>query len=560
MSVGIVILAHAHFQRVEAVARHWAAGGCPVVVHVDRKVPRRTFQAFRARLRDRPDIVAIQRRRCDWGGWGLVAATQDAAALMLARFDVAHVCLTSGACLPVRPVSEFLAFLDGHPGTDFIESAAIGDVDWTVDGLSEERFSLYFFVSWRRRRGLFDRLVEWQRALGVRRRMPRGLQPHVGSQWWCLTRETLNAILQSPDRAAHERFFRRTWIPDESYFQTLARVHSRDLKSQSLTLSRFDHQGRPHLFYDDHLGLLRQTDRFIARKIWHGADRLYAAFTGTPVASAFAVLPDPARIEAHFARADERRTRGRAGLMMQSRFPSPAFTGARTARPYLVLQGFDDLYAGAPRVIDGMDNITLHGHLFAPDRAHHAEGLPCLPGGLSDHAGLRDIDPAAFLRNLIWNGRAGMQGFLLGPADRIAILESIAGDAHAGVLAITGAWALPLSQLDAPFATLRAAAAHLHRTEAGMLRTLRARHARARLQTWDLMQAIADPAVPFGAALRAIGAGDRPHPDLRDTTGLQSFLTALQDDGMHPVLTGFRPALPPAAPETGRDDTRRAAQ
>ena len=51
--------------------------------------------------------------------------------------------------------------------------------------------------------------------------MPEGLVPHMGSQWWCLTRQTLSAILQDPERAKYDSYFRKVWIPDESYFQTL---------------------------------------------------------------------------------------------------------------------------------------------------------------------------------------------------------------------------------------------------------------------------------------------------------------------------------------------------
>ena len=40
MSVGIIMLVHTAFDRAEQVARHWAAAGCPVVIHVDRAVPR----------------------------------------------------------------------------------------------------------------------------------------------------------------------------------------------------------------------------------------------------------------------------------------------------------------------------------------------------------------------------------------------------------------------------------------------------------------------------------------------------------------------------------------
>ena len=42
MSLGVIMLVHTAFHRVEQVARHWAASGCPVVIHVDRTVKNRS--------------------------------------------------------------------------------------------------------------------------------------------------------------------------------------------------------------------------------------------------------------------------------------------------------------------------------------------------------------------------------------------------------------------------------------------------------------------------------------------------------------------------------------
>ncbi len=113
----------------------------------------------------------------------------------------------------------------------------------------------------------------------MRRRIPEGLHPHLGSQWWCLTRATLKAILRDPRRPEFDRFFRRVWIPDESYFQTLVRRHSICVESRSLTLAQFDGQGKPYVFYDDHGDILAQSGCFVARKIWPRATALYDALS-----------------------------------------------------------------------------------------------------------------------------------------------------------------------------------------------------------------------------------------------------------------------------------------
>jgi hypothetical protein len=187
---------------------------------------------------------------------------------------------------------------------------------------------------------LFDGYVTLQRALRFRRRIPQGLTPHLGSQWWCLTRPTLQAHPRPPRPPRLDRYFRRVWIPDESYFQSLVRQVSTRIESRSLTLSKFDYQGRPYTFYDDHLHLLRQTDAFLARKIWPQADLLYRTFLTPDGDRALASEPNPGKINRLFAKAVERRVKGRPGLYMQSRFPIRARGGTRgrALRRFLRLQ------------------------------------------------------------------------------------------------------------------------------------------------------------------------------------------------------------------------------
>jgi hypothetical protein len=134
--------------------------------------------------------------------------------------------------------------------------------------------------------------------------------------------------------------------PGRSYFQTLARLYSTDIESRSLTLSKFDFQGKPHVFYDDHLQLLRRSDCFVARKIWPEADKLYAHFLRAGAEARPMAEPNPGKIDRLFGKAVERRTRGRPGLYMQSRYPNPGWENGRTAGPYSVFEGFAELVRG----------------------------------------------------------------------------------------------------------------------------------------------------------------------------------------------------------------------
>ncbi|MFD1913561.1 beta-1,6-N-acetylglucosaminyltransferase [Halodurantibacterium flavum] len=544
MSVGFVMLCHTALNRAAQVAEHWAGAGCPVVIHVDRSVRTEDYSAFVRRLRKHQNIRFCRRQRCEWGNWSLIAAAIRASEVMLQTFpEVRHVYHVSGSCLPLRPVQELIDYLDQQPQTDFIESVTTEDVDWTVGGLERERFQLWFPFSWRRQRRLFDASVRVQRRLGLRRRVPEGIVPHLGSQWWCLTRDTLTAILNDPRRAEFDRYFRRVWIPDESYFQTLVRIHSRQIESRSLTLSKFDYQGKPYIFYDDHLRLLRRSDCFVARKIWPRANVLYRVFLREGGGESLRRAdPNPARIDRVFQIAQERRIQGRPGLYMQSRFPRRDREHGKTAAPYSVFSGFDALFPDFETWLAEVTRTTVHGHLFAPDRVHFSGGAEVFRGGLSDAASLRDRDPRAFLTSLIWNTRGQRQSFQYGPGDNQALNWFMATDHNAQIAVVSGAWAIPLFRSNLDFATIRTEAARLQKIEMAFLKTLRTPWTTARVRVWTLTEFLLGMRDNLHSVLDEMNP--RAHinapqlPQMVPLDGFAAFLRRLRNEGMTPHVIG----------------------
>ena len=543
MSLGVIMLVHTAFDRAAEVARHWAEAGCPVVIHVDSSVADAAYKPFAQALSDLPDVLFCRRHRCEWGTWGMVAATQEAVTLMLDEFpDAGHVYLASGACLPLRPIDELRSFLADHPDTDFIESATTADVPWTVGGLDRERFTLRFPFAWKRQRWLFDRFVRLQQAIGYRRKLPENLVPHMGSQWWCLTRQTLDAILQDPNRPTYDRFFAQVWIPDESYYQSLVRLHARKIESRSLTLAKFDYQGKPHIFFDDHLELLRRSHCFVARKIWHKADRLYQAFPTAKDPETADLAPQTGNVDRLFSQAVERRMHGRPGLYMQSRFPSSDRENAVGAMPYAVLHGFDDVFPAFQSWLTRQTKAEVHGHLFAKDRVHFADDSGIYRGAMSDSARLRDYNGKMFLTNLIWNTRDKHQCFQFGPADSQSIRWVLAKDTQASIWVISGAWSVPLFASGRSASEARAEAARLQQIEHMFLKTLRSPQARARIKIKTLAEFVEAPMDTLQAIIDDI-AGHRGNaltevPQMADLRGLPDFLQDLKNQGMDPFLTG----------------------
>lgn len=546
--LGVVMLCHGELETAARMAKVWVDGGARMAIHVDAKVSPTETKKFHAAIGPLPEVVYSRRRKCEWGCFSLVEATQGAASLLLERFpEVTHVMMVSGSCLPLRPVQDLVAFLGLHASRDFIESVTAGDVGWTVGGLNEERFTLRFPFSYRGQRKLFDRYVTLQRRMGLRRRIPDGLVPHLGSQWWCLRRQTLHAILSDPRRAEYDSYFRRVWIPDESYFQSLARAHSQNIESRSLTLSKFDGQGKPYIFYDDHCKILEESQCFVARKIWPYAENLYAHFPRPTQEKPTTVEPQPLRLDRMVNRAVARHQLGRAGLYMQSRFPLKDQENGKTAAPYAILQGFSDLFPGFQDWLAQHVDADVHGHLFSPLGVEFAGGATVGPGCLSDNPAMRDLDQRGFMANLVRITNR-LQIWQHSPRDDSGTDWLVATDAHASVFVITGAWAVPLMHSGMPFDDIRRMAAILQRAELEQMSILNSVWLKARTSVWNLSDFAARPSDLMGGVLRQLGADPaavEELPQARDLKMMGRFLQRLRNAGLRPQLMGEFPAANP---------------
>ncbi|MEO1557724.1 MAG: glycosyl transferase, partial [Pseudomonadota bacterium] len=347
--------------------------------------------------------------------------------------------------------------------------------------------------------------------------------------------------------------------PDESYFQTLARQFSTNIESRSLTLSKFDFQGKPHIFYDDHLQLLRRSDCFVARKIWPHASRLYEAFLTDPAGAMKRTEPNPGKIDRIFAKAVERRTRGRSGLYMQSRFPNEDWENGVTAAPYSVFQGFTEIFENFEPWLSKATGARVHGHLFHPDGVEYAQGQTTLNGALSNSAAARDYNPNAFLTNLIWNTRGERQCFQFGPADNQKVIWRMAKDPNAQVSVISGAWAVPLFRSNLNFMDIRKEAARLQKVESDHLNVLRSPAAKARIRIWTMAEFIEAPMEPLQGILDEIGQTQSRRlaevPQMVDLTGFGQFLQNLKNQGMHPYLMGDFPVV--LGPKPAQDRPRK---
>ena len=273
-----ILLCHKDADAIIQQARQLTAAGDYMAVHFDARASAEAYDRIRQALADNPNVTFARRRiKCGWGAWSLVQATLYAVEAAVAAFPRAtHFYMMSGDCLAIKSASYAHRFLD-EEDIDYIESFDFFDSEWIKTGIKEERLIYRHLFNERTQKKLFYASLDAQRRLGLQRSIPADLQVMIGSQWWCLRRQTIEAILEfTKKRRDVMRFFRSTWIPDETFFQTLVRhlIPEGQIISRSLTFLMFTEYGMPVTFYNDHYDLLLAQDFLFARKISPGAKSL----------------------------------------------------------------------------------------------------------------------------------------------------------------------------------------------------------------------------------------------------------------------------------------------
>ena len=280
MNLGFIILAHNQPAAIRRLTDILTSEGDRVVIHFDSSASAADLKAVQQLAEEKPDqIQVISKVHCVWGEWSLV----EAVLLALRKFkdmpeppDYVH--LMSGADYPIHPIADLKAFLKKNSTLDFIESCDISKKSWVKGGLEKERFRFYFPFNFRTHRKAFDRLVRWHRKLKIRRRMPLGLKYHMGSQWWTLRWSTCEKVLNfTSSNPVVSRFFKTTWIPDESYFQTVMAklIPKSEIANLQLMFHHLTPTGRPYVFYNDHFPIIRRLPHFFIRKVSPGATELW---------------------------------------------------------------------------------------------------------------------------------------------------------------------------------------------------------------------------------------------------------------------------------------------
>lgn len=220
MRIGYLIQAHdnpAHLQRLIRSLDH---AEVRFFIHIDKKQDLGQFQHLAAA---NVELIA-QRVAVYWGDFSQIEATLSLVdAALRASPAVDRMVLLSGADYPVRSTAAIQAFFEADPEREYMNLVEMPNA---AAGKQLSRIDHYHLRNnwprWMRPvRAVLMRSRMFPRARDYRSRLGE-LTPYAGSQWWALSRQACQSIVDfcraRPDVVD---FFKNTACPDDGFFQTI---------------------------------------------------------------------------------------------------------------------------------------------------------------------------------------------------------------------------------------------------------------------------------------------------------------------------------------------------
>lgn len=292
MNIAILVLAHNAPQVLRETLSCLKGDSFSFWIHLDRKA---NIAEYQAALGETDYRVRFTQNRTPvfWGGFNMIRATESIASDAIVGSPADAFILISDDSLPLfdgerikNLIGECKDRFDDHP-------VAAGSNVW-------QRYSEFFYLdsyaTSARWTPTENRRFHPDDIAAIRRmalRKEKGKTPFhklcAGSQWWCMSRELLEASINTlrTDTDLRESF-EFSAIPDELVFQTLGRIHlpPESHKKQSPMLVDFSREPKPYIFDSlpegfepkDHHLFIRKIKNESAKKMmksimngnWHG--------------------------------------------------------------------------------------------------------------------------------------------------------------------------------------------------------------------------------------------------------------------------------------------------
>ncbi len=186
-------------------------------VHFDTSIGKQRFRNWKRLIEEKcpnKNIEIVSVFRCKYMSFGRVAADLSAMKYF-DNFNYDYYINLTESCYPLKSASAIKEEFD-HQDSIFMEVFAMPYKGWGKGGMWKLENRFYFFP---RRKYPYVRLFRIPR---LKKELPYGLKPYGGYGLFCVPKDVVSYILSFVEQKPRlKKFFKRTAVPDEIFFQTI---------------------------------------------------------------------------------------------------------------------------------------------------------------------------------------------------------------------------------------------------------------------------------------------------------------------------------------------------
>lgn len=281
-----LIIAHNNFEILEKVIKLLDNKSVDIFIHIDKKSQINNFDILKNTKFSK--VLISKEIDANWGAFSLIKIEllllENAlkyAKKSNVKYSYFH--LISGVDMPIKPIDEICQFFKQNKGKEFVHFCGK-----ELDEKVINRFKYYHFLEekkWKRNSKLqyFYKAVNkigilLQKIMGINR-CEKGIQYQYGSQWFSITRQFAEYILENKTKIEHN--YNYTYCCDEIFIQTL--LINSEFKN-NLYLPTYDNnyaqcqryidwtRGNPYTFRKEDFEDLMKSNYMFARKFDYKLD------------------------------------------------------------------------------------------------------------------------------------------------------------------------------------------------------------------------------------------------------------------------------------------------
>lgn len=205
--IAYLILVHRFPEQFKRMFRAIHVPGNQYLIHIDRNSGPALAADIAAFIAAYPNAAILPSRKALWGGYSLVdAELRGMAQLLKMDANWKYFINLSGQDFPLKSQTYISDYLTAHDGTQFIR--AVDQRLLRPDTMN--RLDHYFLEA-------FSRIFR----TGIARQYLAYATPFIGTQWKAVTRSFCDFVCHDKRADRYKRFYRRTFIADEGFFQTV---------------------------------------------------------------------------------------------------------------------------------------------------------------------------------------------------------------------------------------------------------------------------------------------------------------------------------------------------